>query len=141
MVGRQSVELKICSCPGRDKNEDEAKYDPITKKKQRKTRHPSNTSTVAATPTKQPRLDTRETPQKNLNNGSIDLKNGETSGIRAANPDGNNEEEIFTLRIRGRKMFELMSDVYKKFEDAEKYQRMMGEATQGPTTEAPKEEK
>nr|AIL94181.1 P53 [Brachionus koreanus] len=94
ILGRNSFEIKICACPGRDRATDENKYNRLKKNA----------------------LD--KPPAKS---DSLKLNNNEKKNS-ILNQEGN--EEAFTLVVKGRKNYEILKNLYDALRIQELYKRM-----------------
>ncbi|KAL2079608.1 hypothetical protein ACEWY4_025352 [Coilia grayii] len=126
VLGRRCFEVRVCACPGRDRKTEEENS---MKKK------------VLSTGTKR-KMQGSETEREGQGQA---MPNPSTSKKLKADP--NADDEIFTLQIRGRKLYEMLKSINDSFElsdaiplaDQEKYrQKAASKAKHGEAGVAPK---
>lgn len=122
MLGRDSFEVKICACPGRDRTSDEKK---LPKPKQESVQEAKKVSPIQSNINLKSSLENTEKSKKfkhiepRLNEIRINsiTKESENSVIKE-------DVEIFTLKIKGRKNYEILKNLNDALEIQDAYSKL-----------------
>ena len=118
-MGRNSFEVKICACPGRDRTTDEKKLAKEKLSGNSAANNPETTKTTKTQPQTQKAKQGTTAPV--LANGTQEApkpkdKYDQISIKSICLPNEEENQEIFTIKVRGRKNYEILKNLNEALE-------------------------